>query len=112
MNYTCPVCGYSLMDAPPLNYEICSCCGTEFGNDDEFTTHAELRSRWIHKGSPWFFGQPPLNWQPWLQLATAGYGEEVPHHYSLSTQTATTTAAWSSEIPGVRFPQFKVILAA
>jgi hypothetical protein len=102
MNFTCPVCGYAFMDAPPKDYEICSCCGTEFGNDDEFMTHAELRSRWIHKGAPWFYGHPPMNWNPWWQLTVVGHGQEI-RSLTLSTQTASTTATKASDISRVQF---------
>ena len=27
----CPVCGYRGLEAPPANFLICPCCGTEFG---------------------------------------------------------------------------------
>ena len=32
--FQCPVCGYDQLPGPPANFSICSCCGTEFGNDD------------------------------------------------------------------------------
>ncbi len=35
-HFTCPVCGYpSLQEEPFYSYEICPCCGVEFGFDDE-----------------------------------------------------------------------------
>jgi hypothetical protein len=71
MTFLCPVCGYDQMDAPPRNYEICSCCGTEFGNDDAFLSHSQLRQQWLDHGAPWFFRQPPLGWNPYLQLMRA-----------------------------------------
>ena len=54
MTYKCPVCGYDEMEDPPTHYEICSCCGTEFQNDDYDVTHEELRARWIDAGAKWF----------------------------------------------------------
>ena len=52
--YTCPVCSYYPMADPPRDWNICPCCGTEFGNDDYDRTHAELRAAWEAKGRPWF----------------------------------------------------------
>ena len=69
MTYTCPVCFYDQLAEPPENYSICVCCGTEFGNDDETHSHAELREAWIRSGSKWFFGQPPAGWNAAQQLA-------------------------------------------
>jgi hypothetical protein len=43
--YSCHVCGYSMLDEPPYDkygcatYTICPCCGTEFGYDDSLTEH-------------------------------------------------------------------------
>ena len=76
MNHRCPVCGYSELSEPPENYEICPCCGTEFGYDDRLSTHAELRRHWLLTGGPWFdFGTPiPANWNPYEQVLRAGYG--------------------------------------
>jgi hypothetical protein len=77
MNFICPVCGYDEMDAPPRNYEICSCCGTEFGNDDQLQTHDQLREQWIRRGALWFFREPPANWDPWRQLILGGFSHIV-----------------------------------
>jgi hypothetical protein len=70
---TCPVCSYKNMPFPPEDYNICPCCGTEFGNDDANTTHDELLARWLHNGAPWFFGAAPLGWNPYLQLRDRPY---------------------------------------
>ena len=74
MNFRCPVCMYPNLSEPPCDYHICPCCGTEFENDDADVSHAELRSAWIRNGAPWFFGQPPRNWNPAQQLYDAGFG--------------------------------------
>lgn len=68
--YTCPVCGYRELVDPPKDWEICHCCGTEFGNDDYQTSHEELRKRWITAGMPWFSNavRKPRNWNPVKQL--------------------------------------------
>jgi hypothetical protein len=72
--YTCPVCYYTGMQDPPKDYNICECCGTEFGNDDEAHSHEELRTRWIEGGAKWFFRAAPVGWNPWTQLFTANVG--------------------------------------
>lgn len=74
MSYTCPVCDYPDLDEEPLfSWEICACCGTEFGYDDAVAVkdadgreriardpailalrHAELRQKWIDGGRKWF----------------------------------------------------------
>jgi hypothetical protein len=69
--FTCPVCYFTGMQDPPMDYNICECCGTEFGNDDEIHSHEELRSKWIADGAKWFFGSAPIGWNPWKQLFEA-----------------------------------------
>jgi len=68
--FICPVCGYSKLDTAPLVYKtnnkthysytngaptftICSCCGTEFGYDDDECSWEDLRAKWIKKGAIW-----------------------------------------------------------
>ena len=68
------------MPYPAENYNICPCCGTEFENDDEECTHAQLREEWVSGGVHWFFRQPPPLWNPWTQLSIAG----VPLPYTVS----------------------------
>jgi hypothetical protein len=75
--FMCPVCFYKEMPDPPADYNICPCCGTEFENDDELRTYAQLRAHWISRGARWFFHAPPPLWNPWEQLFTAGYA--VPY---------------------------------
>lgn len=65
--FTCPVCFYSGMTEPPQDYNICECCGTEFGYSDEYRTHKDLRDDWLRSGAKWFFGEPPIGWNPWRQ---------------------------------------------
>jgi len=71
MNFTCPVCYYALLSEPAAHYNICDCCGTEFGLDDERFTFEELRLAWIANGARWFFQTPPIGWNPWTQLLLA-----------------------------------------
>jgi hypothetical protein len=62
------------MQDPPRDYNICECCGTEFGNDDESVSHEELRARWVAGGARWFFRSAPVGWNPWAQLFMANVG--------------------------------------
>lgn len=77
--YLCPVCGYDEMDAPPKDYHICSCCGTEFENDDFNYSHETLRSEWIGNGMKWFSGAKykPENWNPIEQLKNVNANTET-----------------------------------
>jgi len=84
MTYGCPVCMFGGMPYPPKDYNICPCCGTEFGNDDADRSYAELRAEWIANGAPWFFGNPPATWNVWKQIICA----EVPP--TEATNTADT----------------------
>ncbi len=66
---TCPVCFFDQLEEAAVPYNICDCCGTEFGNDDELHSHEELRQSWIEAGCRWFFGAPPAGWDARTQLA-------------------------------------------
>jgi hypothetical protein len=73
MAAACPICGYELSFAPYedglASFEICPCCGNQFGYDDATRSHEELRGDWIAKGMPWFSAGPkPPNWNPAKQL--------------------------------------------
>lgn len=60
--FICPVCGYDRLKEAPYNeygdpsYEICSCCGFEFGFDDssQKITFKEYRKNWIDNGFRYF----------------------------------------------------------
>jgi len=73
--YLCPVCGYDNLPFIPHDYNICPCCGTEFGSDDLDFSHDELRQRWLLAGAPWFSGwtHPPANWNWCIQLFKSGF---------------------------------------
>lgn len=89
MRYRCPVCLFPKLPYPPADYHICPCCGIEFGNDDEDLTHAQLRELWVASGAPWFFREPPIAWNPWMQLILGGHPESVPefaHEVKVSRQ--------------------------
>lgn len=73
--YTCPVCGYNGLEEPPYDengygaYEICPCCGFQFGLDDDPDKEqgiAEWRRNWVEQGCPWFSKstRPPDGWKP------------------------------------------------
>lgn len=78
-SHRCPVCGFNgLMEAPRTpsgggSYEICPCCGYQFGvdDDDRRVSHAAHRERWIAGGMQWWSrGIPaPAHWNPRQQLA-------------------------------------------
>jgi len=89
MVYSCPVCGYSGLAAPPrspvtggASDEICPSCGFQFGFDDDGahgeperqSVYARWRSRWIQGGMKWFSRgiAPPNGWDPREQLRRAG----------------------------------------
>jgi len=80
--YVCPVCGYPDLDEAAYDefgcssYNICPCCGTEFGYDDSTVIHADLRKKWISGGMLWWsqYKQAPDGWDPILQLGAAGMG--------------------------------------
>lgn len=78
MSYMCPVCGFGAMTKPPADYNICPCCGTEFGYDDLRHPWEELREAWLSKGAPWFSRQTPApeGWNPVKQLLEAGCAEQ------------------------------------
>ena len=77
--YTCPVCGFPGLyeaaydKAGASSFEICPCCGIEFGYEDARRSHEELRQKWIAEGMKWHFGSVPSNWNPITQLVKAGF---------------------------------------
>jgi len=76
--FTCPICGCRELEKPPRSettggsYEICPCCGFEFGyhDEDQGISDQEWRRRWVAMGMPWFdrSTRPPLGWDPVEQL--------------------------------------------
>jgi|SRR5581483_2053284 len=76
--YACPVCAYPEMDEPVHEGNICPCCGTEFGYDDDLdVTYHQLRLMWIERGTPWFSQAiaPPRGWDPFVQLLEGGFSD-------------------------------------
>lgn len=77
MTYLCLVCGWDQLSEEPYDrdgnpsYEICPCCGFEFGFDDgsNQVTFAEYRKKWLEKGAPWFDPDArPAHWNLQEQL--------------------------------------------
>jgi len=76
--YICPVCGYDKLDEPPYDehgcssFDICPCCGVEFGYDDFATPHSVLRDKWVENGMIWWSPNtpPPAQWDAETQLAS------------------------------------------
>lgn len=60
-DHNCRVCRLYIDDLPWVEdgncptYEICPCCGVEFGNED-YTIEAtkRYREKWINEGANWF----------------------------------------------------------
>jgi hypothetical protein len=77
--HTCPVCGYAGLDEAPYDefgcssYDICPCCGTEFGYDDSSVAHDDLRKKWVSNGMPWWSKHltAPSDWDPIEQMKRA-----------------------------------------
>lgn len=74
-HYICLVCGYPDLTKPygdffNPTYEICPCCGYQYGYDDCVTTPINWRTRWIDDDGMrwWGHGGPPANWDPHEQL--------------------------------------------
>jgi hypothetical protein len=73
----CPICGLPWSEAieqeeARCSFEICDCCGCEYGYDD----YPKYREEWIRKGAPWFDPKErPLNWnlEEQLKYVTAAW---------------------------------------
>lgn len=84
-NYKCPICGFSELHEPPYDdddcpsFEICPCCGSEFGYDDAAPSLEKrsqkwyvLREKWVSEGMSWYSDNrmPPEDWNPTLQVVS------------------------------------------
>ena len=76
--YFCPVCGFRGLKEVPYDehgapsYEICPCCGFEFGFDgfNNSIAYVDFRQRWIKNGARWFIpGLKPEGWDLGNQLS-------------------------------------------
>jgi hypothetical protein len=60
------------------SYDVCDCCGYEFGYDDEPgtaepVTFVEYRTLWMKRGCPWFSpDKKPQGWMLESQLRNIG----------------------------------------
>jgi hypothetical protein len=56
----CPICGFPDVDAYDehgyATFEICPCCGIEFGYEDAAPSHSGRRARWIELRAQWIAG--------------------------------------------------------
>ena len=95
MKFRCPICAFLEMPYPARPYNICPCCGTEFGVDDHVQTETQIREAWIAQGMPWFddITSPPRNWSPSLQLISGGYGSELIRPTSEAAEGQRRTVA-------------------
>lgn len=75
--YICLVCGFDGLTEPPYNeqgepsYEICPCCGFEFGFDEnnKADKYKTFRAKWISNGAVWFMPKrKPKDWDLAKQL--------------------------------------------
>lgn len=77
----CHICGWELGQPPwgetgtDPTWDICDCCGCEFGYEDATPTSAgQYRRKWISEGCNWFKpGARPESWdsEPQLRLVPA-----------------------------------------
>ena len=80
--FLCPICGYPELDEPAYDptygvpsFDICACCGYEFGYGDPTEQAAKERflKSWIEFGTPWFRPDlKPSNWSAKDQLIGIG----------------------------------------
>lgn len=74
--YICRICGFRLEEKPwgedgsTPTYEICPCCGVEFGNEDySLASIRKYRTGWITHGCQWFDARKrPTDWDQQTQL--------------------------------------------
>jgi len=75
--YICLVCGYNRLEELPYgidgypSYEICACCGFEYGYDDldRGESFKEYREKWLNNGAQWFVPKErPAHWNLSEQL--------------------------------------------
>ena len=83
-NGFCKVCGYQLNylpwgeDGKTPCFDICPCCGVEFGNED-YTEESlkEYRAKWINEGAHWFDPKlQPQNWSLQEQISNISLHSE------------------------------------
>ncbi len=78
--FICNICGYPDLDEPPYDetgapsFEICPCCGGEFGYHDATPEAKEnYRKDWVQNGARWFTPDlKPAIWSLRDQLLNIG----------------------------------------
>ena len=83
--FCCRVCGlFQGEDHPPWggngecpSFDICVCCGTEFGYDDCFLDDVKrIREKWLKEGAKWRWPkEKPENWSLEEQM------KNIPEEY-------------------------------
>ncbi|MFC1709136.1 hypothetical protein ACFL2J_03640 [Candidatus Omnitrophota bacterium] len=75
--YICPICGFNGLKESPYSkanepsYEICPCCGFEFGFDrgESVKEYQSFRRKWIEGGANWLvLDRKPEDWDLNRQL--------------------------------------------
>jgi hypothetical protein len=105
VSHQCLVCAYKHMPLPPIPYNICPCCGVEYGLDDAFDSHAELRNRWLEAGAKWFSDPRlypmPSGWNAWDQLDESNYQYAVPRPEVLAAEAVRVQIGSASVLVSV-----------
>jgi hypothetical protein len=99
----CPVCGLDKLPKPLEEFDICPCCGTEFGYDDLSMNHAQLRLRWINAGANWWSETtlPPAMWSPITQLTKAELLPCSISNENETTEESITFVNWGYYLPPI-----------
>jgi hypothetical protein len=74
------------MPYPAVEGNICPCCGTEFGYDDDLgVTYRQIRDNWLEQGAPWFspVDPQPDDWNAIAQLVASEYEFSPPSWWEL-----------------------------
>lgn len=75
--YICRICGSEQLEAPQSEdgesptYDICDCCGVEFGYEDSTLKGIKMyRSKWLDNGAKWYHKKSePESWSLEEQLS-------------------------------------------
>jgi hypothetical protein len=99
MTNICPICAFPQMPYAAIPYNICPCCGTEFGVDDHLLAPSQIRQQWIKAHMPWFdeIISQPSGWSPAWQLIQGGHGADLVGPIGFVTYTASRVINVSSQ---------------
>lgn len=83
VKYNCRVCGLKQLEPPwgedglTPTFEICPCCGVEFGyEDNNVLSTRKFRKEWVANGKKWFsLNEKPPDWQFKEQI------EQIPEEF-------------------------------